>query len=487
MVNATRSKHPVAVDLFAGAGGLSEGLLAAGLQVACSVELHPQPALTCAFNHSDTAVLVGDVRRVELALIDELVPKSGADLVVGGPPCQGFSSAGKKQFSDPRNSLFQGFIRVIEHMRPRMFLMENVPGFKSMYSGKVHEEARRAFTELGYITTDTVLRAADYGVPQRRKRFVMVGWIPGLALPFHWPSPLHAVGERTLFDFPTPISAEGALEDIAFLQPGFEATRHHVHENAASDFGRERRGGTELLFNHLATRHRARAVAMFEQMPEGGSIRSVDPLIRSGKVTMSRIDRSKVSNTVLSLPDDMIHYAHHRILTVREMARLQTFDDDFVFFGKRTSGFVERRVDVPQYTQVGNAVPPLLGRALGVALLQSLGSPPVDLRNIETRRARHKMVRGSSGYAGYLLDGAAAGCIKLRTVEGEDILLPLSSDEPLVVDMPALRDWTRAKRPRRGQWAPGIVGKNLPSWMVPPDVIDDEVTSGDTESTAQAV
>src|SRR5437016_5339622 len=136
---------PVAVDLFAGAGGLSEGLLAAGIHVAASVELHPQPGLTHAFNHPKTNVLVGDIRDLELDVLDRAVHEAAStdrvDLVVGGPPCQGFSSAGKKAVSDPRNTLFRHYIGVIEHTRPRMFLMENVPGFKRMYDGRAYQEA----------------------------------------------------------------------------------------------------------------------------------------------------------------------------------------------------------------------------------------------------------------------------------------------------------------------------------------------------------
>ena len=459
---------PVAVDLFAGAGGLTEGLLKAGIHVAASVELHPQPALTSAYNHPDTNVLVGDIRDLDLDVLDEAVStstgKTQVDLVVGGPPCQGFSSAGKKSSTDPRNSLFRHFVRVIEHCSPSMFLIENVPGFKSMYGGGVYQEALDSFEGLGYRTTDAVVIAANYGVPQTRKRFAMVGW-RNTDRPFSWADATHSENpNESLFgDIANHVVAGDALADLAFLDPGFQATRYAG--SCASPFAASRRNGNELLFNHLASRHRSKIVEMFGRIPEGGSIRSLEPEHRTAKMTMVRLDRERLSNTIVSLPDDLLHYHHHRILSVRECARLQTFDDDFVFFGKRTSGFVERRVDVPQYTQVGNAVPPELGAALGRALVACFGTNESDLRDIERRRARQSIVCGASGYTGYTLAPEAAKEIALRTVTGIDIGLPIAeSDTPVHLQAP-IEDWTLARNPRRGQWAPGVSAKDRPNWV----------------------
>lgn len=200
------------------------------------------------------------------------------------------------------------------------------------------------------------------------------------------------------------------------MEPGFEVHRHQG--KPATEYQRQRRGGCNLLFNHLASRHRPKAVKMFSHIKEGGTISSVPEGIRSAKRTMARMDRKAPSNAVLALPDDLIHYRHNRIPTVREMARLQSFDDDYTIIGKRTSGFVERRVDVPQYTQVGNAVPPLMGRALGMAILKSFGGVKQDLREVAARRRRHAWVVGSSGYAGYTLTREAEEEIVLKTVHG---------------------------------------------------------------------
>jgi len=350
-----------------------------------------------------------------------------------------------------------------------MFLLENVPGFKKMYKGRVFAEATELFSSYGYKIKDYLLDAAYFGVPQRRQRFVMIGWLDGEANPFHWPSPTHSAARQTaLFtpDIPPFVTAGEALEDIAFLGPGYESHRHQ--QAPQSDFQRARRNDCRFLFNHLATRHRPKTVQMFSYIAEGATISSVPPHLRSGKKTMARLNRHCISNAVLALPDDLIHYSHNRIPTVREMARLQTFDDDYVFFGKRTSGYVERRVDVPQYTQVGNAVPPLFGRALGRALLISLGGVAQDIRDLERRRIRHQWVRGSSGFAGYILDPAAEGEIEIETVRGEQLQLPISEDVCLVSETDAIYDWTERHNPKRGQWAPGVTPRNVPAHEMEP-------------------
>jgi DNA (cytosine-5)-methyltransferase 1 len=408
------------------------------------------------------------MRKLPVERIEEAVFSAAGtrrvDVVAGGPPCQGFSTAGKKVSEDPRNSLFSQFVRVVDHFRPKVFLLENVPGFKKMHGGRAHSQAVKLFTEIGYTLKDDLLNAVHYGVPQGRLRFVMVGWLKGQVAPFEWPEKTHG-SDRARTLFPTgvvpPITVCDALEDIAFLEPGYEAHRHQ--DVATSEYQKERRHGCDLLFNHLASRHRPKAVEMFSHIKEGDTISSVPISIRSAKRTMARMNRMAPSNAVLALPDDLIHYRHNRIPTVREMARLQTFDDDYVFIGKRTSGFVERRVDVPQYTQVGNAVPPLLARALGRSLLKALGAEYRDLRELDIRRNRHAWILGSSGYAGYSLSLEAEGRVVLKTVEGDILPLPIDEVETPITDAEPVRDWTLLRNPRKGQWCPGVQPRKVPA------------------------
>lgn len=456
------SRSPVAVDLFSGAGGLAEGLESVGIRVAAATELHPQPALTHALNHAHTRVFAGDIRKIEFERLREAVEDSQGsdqvDIVVGGPPCQGFSTAGKKQADDPRNDLFLEFVRAVAFFRPSMFLLENVPGFKNMHGGAAYRAAKEAFEGQGYVVSDTILQAADYGTPQRRRRFVMVGRRPERVASFVWPERTHELaehGDRLFALMPYRTTGE-ALEDLAFLEPGWEAHRY-PHEST-SEYARARRNGSDLLFNHLATKHREKAIQLFSMIPEGESVASLPLGLRPKKVTMARMSRCRVSNAVLALPDDMIHYAHHRIPTVREMARLQSFDDDYVFLGKRTSGFKERRVDVPQYTQVGNAVPPLLARALGRALLKSLALPQRDLRDLDARRARNVLVRGTSGFSGYTLSPEATAGVALYDALGDPLPLPIDADDVPVSEHPLQVEWAKRGYVRRPQWVPPTDG-----------------------------
>ncbi|MCP5329296.1 MAG: DNA cytosine methyltransferase [Steroidobacteraceae bacterium] len=455
---------PIAVDLFSGAGGFSEGLAQAGIRTVLAQELHPQPALTHVFNHPEAIGLVGDIRQLRPELISHLIQKhhgcSTIDLVVGGPPCQGFSTAGKKDKNDPRNTLFDNYCDIIAHLRPRALVLENVPGFKKMYGGKMYQAALSRLSDLGYVVSDRVLNAVEYGVPQRRKRFVLVGVRSDVGMDFVWPEATHsnpeARCEADLFLEPRKgfVSVEDAISDLAFLGPGMEAHRHQ--SPIGTPFQAERRHA-DLLFNHLATQHRQKAVETFKLIGEGETINSVPSGAKSAKKTMARLNRRHISNTVLALPDDLIHYHHDRIPTVREMARLQSFDDEYVFIGKRTSGFMDRKHDVPQYTQVGNAVPPLMAREIGKALVRMLGRPTRDLRNLEERRRRLSWVHGSSGYSGYTLSKAAERGLVLYDVTGSTIELPIDETPTQVQERPGMEDWrgSRHEMPKK-QWAPGV-------------------------------
>ena len=453
-------RQPIAIDLFSGAGGLAEGLSAAGVHVAVAVEKHPHAALTCAYNHANTSVMVADVSKwgvtddsEAMACLTSLVykrtGKRKVDLVVGGPPCQGFSSAGLQNPNDPRNGLFIAFLRVVEYFRPRMFLFENVPGFAKLLDGAWVDAIVKRFTELGYqlheidpksdSPADSIrlLDAAMYGVPQHRKRFLLVGWLPGkVANDFEWPKPTH--GPRTGNEF---VTAGEALSDLAFLRGGWEC---HSYPNAPeTTFQRTRRKNSRVLFNHLATKHRPATVKMYRHIGQGCTIRDVPEDLRSGKQTMSRLRPDACSKVVLALPDDLVHYQRHRIPTVREMARLQGFDDDFVFLGKRTTSDANRRVDVPQYTQVGNAVPPLLAKAVGVAMMRALGLQPQDVRDLEERSRRHAWICGSSSYYGYSLSAEASGSLVLVNECGIAMPLPAWSTESAVATLDRPVDWTK--------------------------------------------
>jgi DNA (cytosine-5)-methyltransferase 1 len=457
-----KPKRPVAVDLFSGAGGLAEGLAWAGINVAVAVEKHPHPALTCAFNHPKTKVVCGDITNLTAkkiaGFVKEKTNSRKVDLVAGGPPCQGFSPAGARNKNDPRNQLFKQFLEIVKGLKPRVFLFENVPGFAKLYDGYAFRGVVEGFRELGYtmhnvpdkfprkgkISTEDfpLLDALDYGVPQRRKRFILVGWKEGeVEHGFQWPKETHGPNSKDKTPY---VTVEEALSDLAFLTGGFES--HVYSKEPASHYQEQRQLHAEILCNHLATKHASKTVEMFKAMKPGCTIRTVPPEIRTGKQTMCRMDPDSYSKSVLALPDDFVHYSQHRIPTVREMARLQSFDDDFVFLGKRTTSDKSRRVDVPQYTQVGNAVPPLLAKKIGEAIVKMLGCRSKDLRDHPQRKKRKNWLQGSSGFFGYSL--VSGSQFDLVDKAGKKCALPILKDpeESLVVDLTKATDWSRRGR-----------------------------------------
>lgn len=464
MKSLSKLTHLTAVDLFSGAGGFSEGLAQSGIKTLLAQELHPQPALTHVFNHPGAVGVVGDIRELHPELISDLILKHHGtrqiDLIVGGPPCQGFSTAGTKNKDDPRNTLFEHYCNIVAYLKPKALVIENVPGFKKMYGGQMYKAAVKRLEQLGYTLTDRIINAVDYGVPQRRTRFVMVGVQKNLGVEFQWPEPTHRNPEKSACDdlfkpaLEKHVSVADALSDIAFLNPGEEAHQHQVAP--LSRFQAERRASS-FVFNHLASEHREKAVKTFKLIAEGCTINSVPAESKSAKKTMARLDRHHISNTVLALPDDLIHYCQDRIPTVREMARLQTFDDDYVFIGKRTSGFLERKHDVPQYTQVGNAVPPLLAKAIGASLAKMLGAQPIDVRKREERVKRLSWVHGTSGYSGYTLAAEAEGNLSLYDIGGTPIPLPINETPTQVILRNPLQKWRDSKGDASAkQWAPGV-------------------------------
>jgi DNA (cytosine-5)-methyltransferase 1 len=452
----TLKDSPVAIDLFAGAGGLSEGLLAAGIDVAVALEKHPHAALTYAFNHPRTRVLCGNIRSVSLATVKaavyEVTGQRDVDLIVGGPPCQGYSPAGKRRKNDRRNGFYLEFLRFVAYFNPKLALFENVPGFANFDGGAALKAVLNRFRSLGYrvfgfdenskrLPTELpILDSSFYGVPQRRHRLLLVAWRPDEAEEeFEWPAATHAAGERDGLE--TFVTVKDAIGDLDFLTAGYEC---HWHIGKTTNkYQVARRNGCTNLFNHLATKHRKSTVNMYRRLAQGDTIRTIPEDFRTGKQTMRRLESNRVSKAVLALPDDLVHYGRLRIPTVREMARLQSFDDDYVFLGKRTTSDLSRRVDVPQYTQVGNAVPPLLGKALGQALLRTMGRASRDIRDLQTRRKRHEWLRGSSGFSGYALAIEAARQILFLDLRGRYKALPHVAGAKPFADRKKPMQWKR--------------------------------------------
>lgn len=376
----------MAIDLFSGAGGLSHGLELSGFKVVAANEIHKDPIKTYRKNHPGTLMIDGDIRTMDgkdiLASINEEagldIRQGELDLIAGGPPCQGFSTAGLKIIGDPRNSLIAKYIEILKEIQPRRFLIENVPGLVSLHGGRNLDMVLDLLSTTGYEFNYKILHASDYGVPQQRKRLFILGSREGRAPSM--PKPTHCIirkGQKNLEEtglLPCPTIGE-TISDLPELEPGEKKVEYD--RPPKSKMQRELRGKCTTLYNHEATRHGNKTVALFSLFKEGGTQRDLprDPLTGKPplKKNIQRWDRDGISRAITSEPTDFIHYSQPRIPTIREMARLQTYPDEYEFLGQRTAGNENRRFNYcAQSQQVGNSVPPFLARAVGRALLDSL-------------------------------------------------------------------------------------------------------------------
>ena len=344
------SKRVTFIELFAGAGGLSLGLEQAGWQCLLASDWWDDAMATYRATHVGTPTWEGDIRALDKRQLVSLLP-SAPQWVVGGPPCQGFSTVGKRQESDPRNGLVREFHRIVSLLRPQGFVLENVLGLKDM---RFTSQVRALFGDLGYTVTNLVLRSADLGVPQLRRRVVFVGHLDQ-----RW-----FRGPRTTHPESKHVSVIDAIGDLPPLEPGQSKTDYE--SPPATTYQRKMRAGSTGLQGHEASKHPKHLVEAISHIPDGGN-RTHIPARLQPKAgfhnSYSRLDSSRPAVAVtqnMGKPSGTrcIHPYQHRGLTAREGARLQGFPDTFHFHG----GMMSQRL------QVANAVPPPLGRALGLAI-----------------------------------------------------------------------------------------------------------------------
>jgi len=354
---------PRLVDLFAGAGGFSAGLMKVGFDPIFAVEIDKHACQTYRANHPNTDLFSGNIANLpNRGLLKRLgLGRGELELLVGGPPCQGFSTVGKKDASDPRNRLFEEYFRIVAALRPSFVIFENVAGFKRMYGGRAFQAVVSEFGKLNYDVRPQILNALDYGVPQNRLRTIVVGVSRGRS--FEWPKKTH---ERK------PLKLKDAVSDLPLIKSGESAT--HYASKAQNTFQRAMRKGIRTLTEHVGPNHGAHIKeVMTHAKKEGDTILSVPQRLRPRSYfsnTYARLWWDRPSPTVtrnLGTPSSSrcIHPKVDRGLTTREGARLQSFDDSFLFYGTRSS----------KNLQIGNAVPPLLAKALGESILQGLKRP----------------------------------------------------------------------------------------------------------------
>lgn len=346
------------IDLFSGVGGLSLGFRMAGYDVLMANEIDFSIADAYKKNHPETKMINADITSVDISAI--FAPyKDRVDVVIGGPPCQGFSQKGKrKTINDPRNFLFRYFFEVVKYVSPKFFVIENVPNILTAEDGYFKQEIAELFSSIGYNINSKVLNAADYGVPQNRHRAFIVG--NRFELDFQFPQP---VGKKvTIWD---------AISDLNYLNSGEGEETSAYRFPPHSEYQRRLRGDSKLVHNHIATKHSLLALKKLELIPPEGDKSALPKELLTKSIysgTWCRMRTQEQSVTITTRFDtpssgQFTHPFLNRAITVREAARIQSFPDDFVFYGSKGS----------QMKQVGNAVPPLLANAIAKTIKTYLG------------------------------------------------------------------------------------------------------------------
>jgi DNA (cytosine-5)-methyltransferase 1 len=336
------NSKPKVIDLFCGCGGLSFGFIEAGYNVVLGIDNWKDAIATFENTHNNAKGLVADLF---IETPKEISSKTGikkVDLIIGGPPCQGFSIAGKRIIDDERNKLYKSFVDFVKFYNPSVFLMENVPNIVSMGQGIVKETIIKDFEKLGYKVVCKVLLASEFGVPQNRKRAFFIG-----------------TKNKEEFIFPLPINQKTVTskEAISDLTENTISDGTKYKTEPKSDYQKMIRKGSNSIFNHEITNHNEQTVEIISLVPDGGNYKNLPEHLhktRNVNIAWTRLNSKKPSFTIDTGHRHHFHYKYNRVPTVRESARIQSFPDKFIFLGSKTS----------QYKQVGNAVPPLLAKVL---------------------------------------------------------------------------------------------------------------------------
>jgi DNA (cytosine-5)-methyltransferase 1 len=392
-----------AVDLFAGAGGLSTGLTASGVQVKWAAEIDAWAAATYEANHRSTRVDCVDLTSLTESDMQSLAGCASVDVVAGGPPCQGFSHSNivRRDPKDPRNSLFRDYLRAVRAFSPTVCLMENVRGLLTARDGSGRlaiDTIMEEFSELGYDADFQLVNAVQYGVPQYRERLIIIATRRGADTSLVWPAPTHATvssghDAADLFGrlLEEPVTLWDAISDLPQIEGKMRASDYE--HGPRNDYQVHMRAGATELTNHEPMEHTARIRARFEQIGYGESeAHAIGEHMPRSRLQAGRPGRTYSQNSRRQRPDapcstvvasshtNFIHPYMHRNFTVRELARVQSFPDRFRIHGKRAvlSWSLSQRkgyfddLHLDQRAQVGNAVPPLLAQALGESISKAL-------------------------------------------------------------------------------------------------------------------
>lgn len=391
--------RPTAIDLFAGAGGLSLGFQAAGFEVVLASDMSESCARTHTRNMPEVPFMLADIGAISGR---DILRRCGLrrgelDVLVGGPPCQGFSILGQRMLGDPRNRLFGDFIRLAGELQPRVAVIENVPGLATMHNGILLREIGDAFRELGYRVDCAELLAAQYGVPQMRWRMFFIAWRDQGVPAASFPTPTHGsagigdlVPNRTVRKEQTAgfVTIGEAISDLPNVGSGEVVDRYVGPSRSAYQIAM--REGASTLHNHYAPRLNALNLERIRHLKPGQDWRDLprellppgmqralrkDHTRRYRRMTWDGVARSIITRFRDPKSGEYIHPEQTRTITIREAARIQSFPDWFVF----ESGYSD------QYDQVGNAVPPLLARAVGQSVRAMLNERTEEVIRLKSR------------------------------------------------------------------------------------------------------
>ncbi len=340
---------PIVIDLFSGCGGLSLGFEMAGFDVRLAIDNWEDALVTYRFNHKDTKTLNADLLNLDPIKVETDFNLHKVDVIIGGPPCQGFSVAGKRIIDDDRNKLYKSFVRFVDHFKPKAFVMENVPHILSIGNGAVKDAILSDFTALGYNVVYKVLIASDFGVPQNRRRAIFVGLLES----------------EYIFPKPTTEIRVTTKEAISDLPEETINDGESYPNSPQSDYQCLMRNNSSVLNNHQATVHTAETRRIIAMVPDGCNYKCLPKemwSLRKVHIAWTRMDSQKPCFTIDTGHNHHFHYSYNRVPTVRESARIQSFPDNFLFIGGKGS----------QLKQVGNAVPPLMANEIAKQLLRQL-------------------------------------------------------------------------------------------------------------------
>ena len=334
------------IDLFCGAGGLSLGFEKAGFEIEFAIDMWADAIDTYNQNHINKVARCQDIHELTNEYLKSLKGKITG--VIGGPPCQGYSTVGTRDVNDPRNHLYLEYCRVVETVEPEFFVIENVRGLLTLGKGAFKDDIITRFSNLGYNVTYRLVNSSDYGVPQNRYRVFFVGV---KNKDFVFPE-----------NFDYKVSSSEAISDLPSLE-NFDLFSDYYISDPQNSYQKIMRENSTGLFNHEPTKHSEQTKKIIGMIPDGGKISDLPEKywnIRKYNKAFQRMNSQLPSNTIDTGHRNYFHYAENRVPSVRESARIQSFPDDFIFTGSKTS----------QYKQVGNAVPPLLAKVIAEAIIK---------------------------------------------------------------------------------------------------------------------